>query len=178
MSQPYIGQIIAVGFNFAPVGWLLCDGSLQSIAQYEVLYNLIGTTYGGNGQTNFGLPDLRGRTALGMGQGPGLSAYVLGQKAGSESVTLTAAQNAFHNHSVAGHSAVGNAPNPGGSVVLAQVAGNPSTSTVYSTAAPSATTLVSASISLAGSSQPHENRQPLQAINYIIAWAGLYPPQS
>ena len=176
MSQPYIGQIIAVGFNFAPYGWFLCDGSLQPIAQYEVLYTLIGTTYGGNGQSNFGLPDLRGRGALGAGQGPGLSTYVLGQSAGSENVTLTGAQNAYHNHLVNVTTAGGTGPDPVGNAVLAQAGG--SSSLIYSTAAPTPSTLVNASITMTGGSQPHENRQPLQAINYIIAWAGLYPPHS
>ena len=177
MAQPYIGQIIAVGFNFAPQGWLLCNGATVPIQEYDVLFNLIGTTYGGNGQTNFGLPDLRGRAALGMGQGPGLSNYFLGQLAGTENVTLTAAQNAGHNHLLGANSGAGNASDPGSTAVLAQVAGN-TLATIYSSVAPTPSTLVSASISMAGGSQPHENRQPLLAINYIIAWAGLYPPQS
>ena len=84
MSQPFVGQVIAVGFNFAPVNWALCDGSLLQISEFSTLYNLIGTTFGGNGTTNFALPDLRGRAALGVGQGPGLQPYVQGQTGGVE----------------------------------------------------------------------------------------------
>ncbi len=84
MGQPFVGQIIAVGFNFAPVGWALCQGQLLPISENETLYTLIGTTFGGDGQSTFGLPDLRGRAALGMGQGPGLAQYAMGQAAGAE----------------------------------------------------------------------------------------------
>ena len=89
MGQPYIGEIRIFAGNFAPLGWLMCDGSLQPISEYETLFNLIGTTYGGDGQNTFGLPDLRGRVPLHMGQGAGLSPRVLGELAGAESVTLT-----------------------------------------------------------------------------------------
>src|SRR5215467_4310785 len=88
MAQPFVGQILAVGFNFAPVGWLLCNGQTLSIAQYQVLFQLIGTTYGGDGVNTFALPNLSGRVPVNQGQGPGLSPYALGQIAGSESVTL------------------------------------------------------------------------------------------
>src|SRR5579863_2212268 len=98
MSQPFVGQIIAVGFNFAPVGWALCQGQLLPISENEALYTLIGTTFGGDGQSTFGLPDLRGRAALGMGQGPGLAQYAMGQAAGAESTTLTGAQIGSHTH--------------------------------------------------------------------------------
>ena len=175
MSQPYIGQIIAVGFNFAPQNWALCNGQTLPISQFDVLYNLIGTTYGGDGVTNFAVPDLRGRAPIHQGQGQGLSNYVLGQKAGVEMVTLTGAQNASHNHGLGANSGNANASDPSGTEVLAQTAGV-SSGAIYSTAAPSATTLVSTSVSLTGGSQPHENRQPLLAINYCIALYGLYPP--
>src|SRR5271157_4168043 len=100
MAQPFVGQIIAVGFGFTPVGWLPCDGTTRPIAQYEPLYQLIGTTYGGNGTTTFGLPDLRGRAPVHFGRGSGLSTYVLGQISGSESVTMVASQAAAHNHNL------------------------------------------------------------------------------
>ena len=100
MSEPYLGQVIAVGFNFAPVGWALCQGQVLPISEYSALYQLLGTTYGGNGQTNFALPDLRGRAALGMGQGSGLQPYIQGQLGGVESVTLTAGQFASHTHAL------------------------------------------------------------------------------
>jgi microcystin-dependent protein len=100
MSEPYLGQVIAVGFNFAPVNWALCQGQLLPISQYTALFQLLGTTYGGDGVSTFGLPDLRGRAALGMGQGSGLQSYVLGQLGGVESVTLTANQFAGHTHAL------------------------------------------------------------------------------
>jgi microcystin-dependent protein len=101
MSQPFLGEIRMFGFNFPPRGWALCNGQILSIAQNTALFALLGTMYGGNGQTTFALPDLRSRVPLHMGQGPGLSSYTLGQAAGSESVTLTTPQLPSHNHPVA-----------------------------------------------------------------------------
>ncbi len=101
MSEAYIGQVIAVGFNFAPVGWALCDGSLLPISQNTALFSLIGTTYGGDGVNTFALPDLRGRVAIGQGQAAGLQSYALGQPGGSETVALTAGQFAAHSHAMA-----------------------------------------------------------------------------
>src|SRR3954468_23228168 len=100
MSEPFLGEIRMFGGNFAPRGWAFCNGQILSIAQNTALFSLLGTTYGGNGQTTFGLPDLRGRVAVSAGQGPGLSNYSLGELAGSESVTLTSANMPAHNHSV------------------------------------------------------------------------------
>ncbi len=172
MSQPFVGQIIPVGFNFAPVGWLLCDGSSLSIAEYQVLFTLLGTTYGGNGQTTFNLPDLRGRGALGMGQGSGLQPYIQGQASGSENVTLVANQIAAHTHALNAASTTTSAV-PLGTTVL----GTPDAEFIYATSGAS-TTLASGSIGAApGGSQPHENRQPFQVINYIIAFAGIFPSQ-
>jgi microcystin-dependent protein len=174
MSEPFIGQVIAVGFNFAPVGWALCQGQLLSIAENEALYNLLGTTYGGDGQSTFGVPDLRGRAALGMGQGSGRQPYVLGQLGGVESVTLTAGQFASHTHAL---QAAGTAttPTPGSGVVL----GTPAAATpIYATAG-TPTTLAGSAVSFAaGGNVPHENRQPSLAINYIIALFGIFPSQN
>src|ERR1700712_62933 len=112
MQTPFIGNIILFGGNFPPVGWLTCDGSLVPISQYDVLFNLIGTTYGGDGQTTFALPDLRSRIPMHMGQGPGLSNYVLGQMAGVESVSLTSANVPPHSHPVAASSATATLADP------------------------------------------------------------------
>src|SRR5689334_7486790 len=101
MAEPFVGQIISVGFNFAPLGWFPCDGRLLDISQYEALYALLGTTYGGNGQTNFGLPNLNGRVPVGVGQGKGLSNYIQGQTLGTESVTLTGSNTPPHSHAIA-----------------------------------------------------------------------------
>lgn len=172
MSQPFVGQIIAVGFNFAPSGWALCNGASLPISQYDVLYNLIGTTYGGNGTTDFNLPDLRGRGAVGMGQGTGLSNYTLGQMSGSEAVTLTASQIGPHTHALSGAASASNSSPTTGTVL-----GTP-TESIYATSG-STTPLSSAAVGAApGGNQPHENRQPFQTINYIIALYGLYPPHS
>jgi len=175
MAQPYVGQIISVGFNFAPVGWHLCDGTLLPISDYDVLFTLLGTTYGGNGTTTFAIPDLRGRAPLCMGQGSGLPNYIEGQIAGSESVTLTANQVGAHAHNLLASANNGSATNPASTLALGQ---SPvSTVPVYG---PS-----SSNVSLAGTSignstggVPHENRQPYLTVNYIISLFGTYPSQS
>ena len=136
LSEPFVGQVIAVGFNFAPVGWALCDGSLLSIAQNSVLFNLIGTQFGGNGTTNFALPDLRGRAALGVGQGPGLQPYPIGEVGGVELVTLASAQFAGHTHALQA-AATATTPTPGSVVVL----GTPASGTSLNAAAGTATAL-------------------------------------
>src|SRR4051794_33971149 len=100
MSSPYVGQIILVGFNFAPNGWAMCNGQLMAIAEFDTLFNLIGTTYGGGGETTFALPDLRGRVPISQGLGPGLSSYVVGQEGGVETVTVTVAQTPQHTHTI------------------------------------------------------------------------------
>ena len=176
MGQPYVGQIIAVGFNFAPVNWLLCDGSLQQISQFDMLYTLLGTTYGGNGTTTFGLPDLRGRSPIGFGQGGGLSNYALGQIGGAERVTLTANQVGAHSHTLLASAQSGTSVTPGPGVVLGQ---NPRSEVNVYGAPPANTALAGRAIgaSTAGG-QPHENRQPSLAITYIICAFGIYPSQS
>ncbi len=174
MSQPFVGQIIAVGFNFAPDGWFPCDGRLLPISQYDVLFALIGTTYGGDGQTNFALPNLCGRVAVSQGNGPGLSPYVMGQQGGAETVTLVAGQNGGHAHPLMASSRTGSTNVPGTGAALAQ-GGQPLVD-VYNPAQPN-TALASASVGVAGGGQPHENRQPYLGLNYIIAWSGLFPSQ-
>jgi microcystin-dependent protein len=175
MAQPFVGQIIACGFSFAPPGWFLCDGSLYPISNYDVLFSLIGTTYGGNGQTNFAVPDLRGRTPLSMGQGQGLSNYVQGQLAGTENVTLQSNQVGSHNHNLMSLAATGTSNTPSSTVALA---GNSLTQVptyLPGSPAPALTALAGNSIGPNGNGLPHQNLQPLQCLNYIIAWAGLYP---
>ncbi|HET7881837.1 MAG TPA: tail fiber protein [Acetobacteraceae bacterium] len=175
MAQPYVGQILAVGFNFAPVGWLLCNGQTLPISQYQVLFALIGTTYGGDGVNTFALPNLCGRVAVNQGQGPGLSAYVLGQNAGTESVTLTTGQVGAHGHPLRASSQTGTTATPSSSVALAQNA--QSLVNLYGTVTAN-TTLQPGSIGVSGGSQSHENRQPALTINYIIAFEGIFPSQN
>ncbi len=174
MSQPYLGQIIPVGFGFAPPGWLPCDGSLVAISQYDALFNLLGTTFGGDGQSTFGLPALSGTVAVGAGQGPGLQTYVPGQNGGQEAVTLTSGTLGGHTHAMAVSAQTGSANTPGAGVVLAS---NEAVSVeVYSVAA--ATVPMGAALAAAGGGQPHENRQPFLAVNYIIAVEGIFPSQN
>ena len=170
MSQPYIGQIIAVGFNFVPQNYQACDGSLLSISDNDVLFTLLGTTYGGDGVNTFGVPDLRGRTPLHSGTGTGLSTYSLGQTGGSESVTLTSNQLPAHTHSLLASDSVASS-SPSG-----QFFGAPTTRNLYTGTA--ATSTMGDIVDPAGSSQPHENRQPFQVINYVIAIYGIYPSPS
>jgi microcystin-dependent protein len=172
MSQAFLGTIRLVGFNFAPVGWALCQGQSLAINTNTALFSLLGTYFGGNGQTTFNLPDLRGRIAVGQGQGPGLSNYDQGQVGGVETVTLTTSQAPTHTHTMMAAATV-TTPNPGPSLVL----GTPATAVkLYGSNAP--TPLASGSISAFGSSSPHENREPSLALNYIIALAGIFPSRS
>ena len=174
MSQPFVGQIIAVGFNYAPAGWALCQGQLLPISENETLFNLIGTTFGGNGQTTFGLPDLRGRAALGVGQGPGLGQYVLGQPGGVELAALTSPQIGSHTHGLSA-AATATTSTPSSSVVL----GTPDAATpIYATSGTGATLAAGAVSTTPGGGLPHENRQPSLTINYIISLFGIYPSQS
>jgi microcystin-dependent protein len=183
--DPFIGQIICVGFNFAPPGWAQCNGQLLSIAQNSALFALLGTTYGGDGRTTFGLPDLRGRAPIGVGQGPGLSNYTQGQMAGSENVTLTAAQIPNHTHAttVAVTVNAGVGGNAGatatGSALVSQGRGQ-TLPTMYTDAA-NGTTLRSdaatatATVAAVGGNQPHPIMQPYTVMYYIIATQGIFP---
>lgn len=166
----YVGQILLTGFNFAPVDWHFCDGSLLPIDQYSTLFNLIGTTFGGDGQSTFALPDLRGRTAVGQGTLQGGSAYILGLRGGSESVTITSQTYPNHTHSLLGTSTTGDAQNPSGAVVGAG-------KTVYRLEAPTVTMNPAMCGMTPGGGTPHENRQPYQVCNWIIALFGVYPTQ-
>jgi microcystin-dependent protein len=173
MSQPFIGQIIAVGFNFAPVGWALCAGQSLPISEYSALYTLIGTTYGGDGTSSFNLPDLRGRAAVNQGQGAGLSNYVLGEPTGTEQVTLLQGQIGMHTHTLMAASSA-NASTPTTGTVL----GTPASEPIYLASGATVNLSPTAVTPLAGGNQPHDNLQPYQTINYIIALFGIFPQQS
>jgi microcystin-dependent protein len=174
VGQPYVGQVIAVGFGSAPVGWLACNGQLLQISEYEVLFSLIGTTYGGNGSTTFALPDLRGRSPANAGQGNGLSAYIQGETGGAETVTLASSQIGQHTHSLMVSAQTGTQSQPASNLVLGQ--GSQAAVDVYGAPPVTATLAPSAIGTLPGGGQ-HENRQPYSTVNYIISYAGIYPSQ-
>jgi microcystin-dependent protein len=165
MSEPYIGEIRMVGFNFAPNGWAFCDGSLLSISEYSTLFNLIGTTYGGDGQNTFALPDLSGRIPVHQG-----SSFVIGQRAGTEFVTLSVDELPAHSHALAAQSFEGTQPSPEhGFWAKSQLE-------QFSTSPPSAT--MAASLGNSGLDQAHYNMPTFQVVSYIIALFGVYPSQS
>ena len=173
MSQPFVGQVIAVGFNFAPVGWALCDGSLLPISQNTALFSLLGTKFGGNGTDDLRAAGPPRTPALGAGQGPGLQPYVVGQAGGVESVTLTSGQVGSHTHALAA-AATATTPTPGSGVVL----GTPAAGTpIYATAG-TAGTLSGSAVAPSQGGAPHENRQPSTTINYIISLLGVFPSRS
>lgn len=171
MGQPFVGEIRMFGGNFAPLGWNFCDGSLLSISENETLFNLIGTTYGGDGVNNFAVPDLRGRAPIHLGQGPGISqSYVIGQTLGVETVTVSVNQMPAHTHSlVATTDAASQISGQNG--ILAEP---PSLAPYISGNVPDAS-LNASSISSSGGSQPHDNMQPYLVINFIISLFGIYP---
>lgn len=176
MSEPFLGQITVWAGNFAPRGWASCDGALLPIAQNTALFSILGTTYGGDGRTTFGLPNLNGRAAVHPGQGPGLSPYRLGQSGGSDTVTLTEQQLPQHSHPLAGSSASteeeGTA-NPTDAALGTVEA----TSALYG-APPPTSPMNAAAVAGSGGGAPHDNRQPTLAMTYIIALDGLYPSRS
>jgi microcystin-dependent protein len=156
--------------NFAPNGWMFCNGQTLAILEYETLFNLIGTTYGGDGQSTFGLPNLQSCVPIHAGTGGGAT-YVLGQTGGLESVTLTSSQIPVHNHLAQAYESNGSQPGPGGNF-WAQSALNQ-----FSSATPSLT-MSSAAIGATGGSQPHDNMIPFLAVNFIISLFGVYPSQT
>ena len=174
-SEPFLGEIIMFAGNFAPKGWAFCNGQLLEIRDNTALFSLLGTTYGGNGITNFALPDLRGRSPIGVGQGPMLGDYTLGQVRGTENTTMIITQMPAHNHALSASTAEGTTNTPGGGVVLGKaVTPDRQEVNIYTTATPN-TNLSVNTISITGGSQPQENRDPYLAINYIIAVEGVYP---
>lgn len=171
---PILAQIILFAGDFAPTGWMLCNGQLLSIAQYSALFSILGTTYGGNGVTTFALPDLRGRVPLSSGSGPGLSSYPLGESGGTETVTLTSKEMPSHSHTVNAVSSDGNQGNPSNALP----AGESSTKGDLWSTASADITMNASMVANTGGSFPHNNLQPFLALNYIIAVEGIYPSRS
>lgn len=179
MANQFLGQIMLVGFNFAPYGWAQCHGQLLPISSNTALFSLLGTNYGGDGRSSFGLPNLQGRCAVGFGQGPGLSQYDLGQTGGSVSVTLNSSNIPAHTHTVkATEGRVQSASTPASnffSEVSLSSIGN-----IYdgSPAAPFLAMSQSTLGASAGGNMPHNNMMPYLALNWIIALQGVFPPRS
>lgn len=166
MSQSYVGEIRMFAGNFAPAGWMLCQGQLLPISQYETLFNLIGTTYGGDGQSNFALPNLQSRVPIHQGSG-----FVLAQAAGEESVTLTTNQIPSHGHVALAYNGAGNQTGPGGGIWAS------SNLSQFTNAAPTAQ-MSPQLVGSTGGSQPHDNMLPFLVLNFIISLFGVFPSQS
>lgn len=172
MGQPFVGEIRMFAGNFPPAGWQFCDGQLVSISGNETLFQLIGTTYGGDGQSTFALPNLQSRVPLHMGQGAGLSLRPIAETAGVESVTLTTGQIPPHSHPFAASSESGTQSSGAGALLASG-----STVRLFRPATPNQP-MAATAITPAGSSQPHDNMQPYLCVNYIISMFGIFPSPS
>jgi microcystin-dependent protein len=180
MTQPFLAQVEIFSFNFAPKGWAQCNGQLLPINQNQALFSLLGTTYGGDGRVNFGLPDLRSRIPVSQGNG-----IVLGQRAGEESVTLNISSMASHTHNMLANNSTGNTDTPASTVALG-IGTNKGTATpggtfnisIYSTTTQIAATLSPASVSATGGNQPHSNLMPYLVLNMCISLQGIFPSQT
>jgi microcystin-dependent protein len=177
MSEPFIAEIRIVGFNFAPRSWAFCDGQLLPIAQNTALFSLLGTTYGGDGRTTFGLPDLRGRFAMAPGRGPGLSPRSLGESGGQASVTLQANNVPAHSHQLMA-SAMATTGDPAGAAMAPALSATPAPVSVYRSSPVNKVAMAADAVAPSGGGQAHNNRQPFLALNFCIALQGLYPSRS
>jgi microcystin-dependent protein len=164
MAQPYVGEIRMFAGNFAPAGWMFCEGQLLPISEYETLFNLIGTTYGGDGQSTFALPDLRGRLPLHQGSG-----FVLAETGGAEEITLTVSQIPAHSHPFLATSDPANTPNPGNNVLARSAQVN-----MFFNGS-TASTMSPSMVGSVGGSQPHTNFQPYLCVDFIISLFGIFP---
>jgi microcystin-dependent protein len=168
MPEPFVGEIRMFGGNFAPAGWMFCEGQLLPISENEILFQLIGTTFGGDGESTFALPDLRGRVPVHQGTGAGIT-YTLGESGGVEQVTLTVQQIPIHTHALLASTATGTSPSPVDNVLASN-----NVVSMYKAAA-ATTAMNAAAAGPAGGSQPHENHQPFLCIDFIISLFGVFP---
>lgn len=175
MGQPYVGEIRMFAGNFPPNGWLLCEGQTLPISENEVLYQLIGTTYGGDGQETFNLPNLASRVPIHMGTSPSGTTYQIGEMAGTEQETLTTQQIPSHNHVMMANTAGGNSPSPDGRVFAKPSPPPTVANPLIFGQDPPVVTLDPSDVTPAGGSQPHENTQPFLCINFIISLFGIFP---
>jgi microcystin-dependent protein len=174
MADPFVAEIRIFPFNFAPKGWAWCDGQLLPLSQNTALFSLLGTTYGGNGKSNFALPDLQGRAPMHPGQGPGLSLHDLGETGGAESVTLLESEIPAHSHGLVAQSAPADTNIPGGDSIARVIGASP-----YRPVAGAALTPMSSqALAPAGGDQPHNNLQPYLTFYFCIALQGVFPPRT
>lgn len=175
MADPFVAEIRIFPFNFAPKGWAFCDGQLLPLSQNTALFSLLGTTYGGNGKSNFALPDLQGRTPMHPGQGFGLSLHDLGETGGSETVTLLESEIPAHSHPISGQGSTANLNDPSGAVMARPFGGG----NLYRTPAEAVMVQMSPdSLAPAGGDQPHNNMMPYLTVNFCIALQGVFPPRT
>ena len=177
MADPFVAEIRIFGFNFPPTGWATCDGQLLPISQNTALFSLLGTFYGGNGQSNFALPNLQGSAAMHHGQGQGLSLRSIGEMSGSQTVTLLISEMPVHTHSPTNAKNIGGLPDPTGNMWgtsnAAKVAAN-----FYAPAGSPTVNMNATAFSLTGGSQPHNNLMPYLTLNFCIAMQGVFPSRS
>jgi microcystin-dependent protein len=181
MTDQYLGEVRMFGGNFAPQGWALCSGQLLSIAQNSALFALLGTTYGGDGQSTFGLPDLRGRVPMHQGTGQGLSPRVIGEISGVETVTIVSATMPAHAHGVTATTAVGSLTGPGPTALPGTPTGGSAVNTFYVTTGTSSLVpapMAATSISVTGQTGPHDNMMPFLCTNFIISLVGIFPTRN
>jgi microcystin-dependent protein len=174
MADPFVAEIRIFPFNFAPKGWALCDGQLLPLSQNTALFSLLGTTYGGNGKSNFALPDLQGRAPMHPGQGPGLSLHDLGEQGGTDTVTLLQNQMPAHSHSLSANDQPGEDASPTGEVLARSVGA----SLYQTTTNQNVVQLGTAAVGVTGGGLPHNNLMPYLTLNFCIALQGVFPPRS
>jgi microcystin-dependent protein len=177
-SQPYLGAIFIFAGNFAPNGYQLCQGQILPISQYAALFSILGTTYGGNGTSTFALPDLRGRSPIGQGTGPGLNTIVLGEFAGSNSVSILYNNMPIHNHLITTANAGGGLASPQNNFLAQPLDAGQNPTTMYASAAAPSVTMAPTTVGAAGGSVPVSVQNPFLGINYIIAMVGLFPSRN
>jgi microcystin-dependent protein len=174
MADPFVAEIRIFPFNFAPKGWAWCDGQLMPLSQNTALFSLLGTTYGGDGKSNFALPDLQGRAPMHPGQGPGLSLHDLGEQGGSETVTLLESEIPAHNHMAGAQ----NVPLGGSAIPSGNTLNRPASGNLYDATSPALAPLAPEAIAPAGGDAPHNNLMPYLTFYFCIALQGVFPPRS
>jgi microcystin-dependent protein len=174
MADQFVAEIRIFAGNYPPTGWAFCDGQLLPLSQNTALFSLLGTTYGGDGKSNFALPNIQGQVVVGPGQGPGLSLHDIGESSGSENITLLEAEIPQHRHTLSGVDADGPQTTPTGNILAQNVAGLPQ----YSTPVHPNASMNAASLAPMGGGLPHTNLQPYLVLTYIIALQGIYPPRT